>query len=140
MTSSCFTVAAVVAVVLAATTAGADTPRPEHPRPQMVRSEWVNLNGEWAFVETDDDMAFLGDADYPDTIVVPFCRESSLSGLGRTDFIKNVWYRRTFGRPSDWQSKRVRLHVGACDWKTRVWVNDVFVGEHVGGSAPSGAK
>ena len=24
-------------------------PRPEYPRPQFVRSEWLNLNGEWEF-------------------------------------------------------------------------------------------
>ena len=24
-------------------------PRPEYPRPQMVRSQWMNLNGPWEF-------------------------------------------------------------------------------------------
>lgn len=33
---------------------------------------------------------------YPDKITVPFCRESRLSGLARTGFVKNVWYRRTY--------------------------------------------
>lgn len=27
-------------------------PRPEYPRPQMVRADWLNLNGRWEF-ETD---------------------------------------------------------------------------------------
>jgi hypothetical protein len=118
--------------------AAADLPRPEHPQPQMVRAEWLNLNGTWEFAETDAtaDARFLSAEPYPDKIVVPFCRESKLSGLARTGFIKNVWYRRTFRKPADWKSPRVRLHVGACDWKTRVWVNGRLLGEHLGGSSP----
>ena len=57
-------------------------------------------------------------------------------GLGAQGFVKNVWYRRTFQKPADWRSSRVRLHVCACDWKTGVWVNGQLVGEHTGGSAP----
>ncbi|HOH31604.1 MAG TPA: beta-glucuronidase, partial [Candidatus Hydrogenedentes bacterium] len=62
--------------------------RLEHPNPQLMREDWLNLNGTWEFAETDEEVAFLGDAVYPDHIVVPFCRESTLSGLGRTGFIK----------------------------------------------------
>ncbi len=117
---------------------GADLPRPEHPFPQMVRAEWLNLNGAWEFAETDDagDTRFLSAEAYPDKIVVPFCRESRLSGLGRKGFVKNIWYRRMFQKPAEWKSPRVRLHVGACDWKTRVWVSGHLLGEHTGGSAP----
>ncbi len=113
-------------------------PRPEHPFPQMVRAEWLNLNGTWEFAETNDtgDAAWLSDKPYPDKIVVPFCRESRLSGLARTGFVKNVWYRRSFQKPAEWKSPRVRLHVGACDWKTRVWLNGRLLGQHTGGSAP----
>jgi len=27
----------------------ADIPRPEHPRPDMLRTNWMTLNGEWQF-------------------------------------------------------------------------------------------
>jgi len=105
--------------------------------PQMVRGEWLNLNGVWEFAETDDGGdALLGAASYPDKITVPFCRESKLSGLERKGFVKNVWYRRTFQVPADWKSPRIRLHVGACDWRTRVFVNGQLAGMHTGGSAP----
>jgi beta-galactosidase/beta-glucuronidase len=126
-------ISTLVAVSMATS---AETPRPEHPLPQMQRAEWQNLNGTWEFAETNDakDTSWLSDKAYPDKIVVPFCRESKLSGLGRTGFIKNVWYRRTFQKPAEWKSDRVRLHIGACDWKTTVWVNGKLAGEHVGGS------
>lgn len=115
-----------------------DIPRPEHPLPQIQRAEWLNLNGVWEFAETDEnqDELYLSSAPYPDKILVPFCRESRLSGLQRTGFVKNVWYRRTFALPASWKSPRTRLHIGASDWRTRVWVNGVFLGQHTGGSAP----
>ncbi len=132
---------AVLGVWIGSAWAGAastDVPRAEYPEPQMVRAEWLNLNGVWEFAETDEsaDGRYLSAEAYPDKIVVPFCRESKLSGLQRTGFVKNVWYRRRFQKPADWKSARVRLHIGACDWKTRVWVNGHLLGEHVGGSSP----
>lgn len=110
-------------------------PRPEHPNPQMVRSEWLNLNGTWDYAETVDssDDSFLTRQAYPETIVVPFCRESALSGIERTDFMTNVWYRRTFSVPADWKAERILFHVEACDWISRVWINGTFVGSNEGG-------
>ncbi|HUW61098.1 MAG TPA: glycoside hydrolase family 2 TIM barrel-domain containing protein [Candidatus Bathyarchaeia archaeon] len=133
---ACIMVMATTLFVPGAACAQQDVPRPEHPFPQMVRAEWLNLNGTWEFAETDDDAASFAEGQpYPDTIVVPFCRESKLSGLERKGFVRNVWYRRTFQKPG-WNSPRVRLHIGACDWRTRVWLNGELLGEHTGGSAP----
>lgn len=114
----------------------AGIPRPEHPEPLAERGEWLNLNGEWEFAETNADETgrFLGPEPYPLRIQVPFCRESELSGLGHKGFIKNVWYRRTFKKPVDWSSPRLRLHIDACDWRTRVWVNGILAGQHTGGN------
>lgn len=136
--AACVFAVSFVSAAMCGDAAPTELPRPEHPFPQMVRAEWLNLNGTWEFAETDDDKdtSWLSDKAYPDKIVVPFCRESKLSGLARTGFIRNVWYRRTFQKPADWKSDRVRLHIGACDWKTTVWVNGQPAGEHVGGSAP----
>lgn len=113
-----------------------DVPRPEHPNPQAQRAEWLTLNGVWEFGETNDEEGarFLSPAPYPEKITVPFCRESPLSGIGRREFVKHVWYRRTFTVPSEWTSPRVRLHIGASDWRTSVWLNGEAVGQHVGGN------
>ncbi len=104
--------------------------------PQAVRSEWATLNGTWEFGETNDDESarYLGSEAYPEKIVVPFARESKLSGIGRREFVKNVWYRRTFAVPAAWKSPRIRLHIGASDWRTQVWVNGDRMGEHTGGN------
>src|SRR6185436_18584713 len=129
-------------LALASAAARADEiPRPEHPNPQMQRAQWQNLNGTWEFWESSAEAA-VKEADvaarteFPDRIVVPFCRESKLSGLARTGFVKDVVYRRDFTVPGDWSPGRTLLHLGACDWRTVVWVNGQRVGIHEGGSAP----
>ncbi|MCL2058161.1 MAG: beta galactosidase jelly roll domain-containing protein [Oscillospiraceae bacterium] len=115
-------------------------PRPEYPRPQFVRPDWLNLNGTWSF-ETDNGQSGrargLPGADGPlaGEIAVPFCPESHLSGVANTDFMRCVWYRRTFTLPSGWRagSRRTLLHIGACDYETEVWVNGASIGTHRGG-------
>jgi beta-galactosidase/beta-glucuronidase len=111
--------------------------RPEYPRPQLVREEWINLNGSWEF-EMDFGRTGRGrglhQADrLSQSIIVPFCPESTLSGIGYTDFMPAVWYRRTFALPKDWAGKRIVLHFGAVDYETEVWVNGVSAGLHRGG-------
>lgn len=122
-----------------AQSAGEPMPRPEHPRPDLLRAEWLNLNGAWDFAETDDEAAdarYLSAEPYPDRINVPFARETKLSGLSRTALVKNVWYRRTFRRPAEWKSPRTILHVQASDFRTRIWVNGQLVTTYTGGSSP----
>ena len=112
-------------------------PRPEYPRPQLVRDAWLNLNGPWEF-EIDNGRSGrergLPTASALDgTIQVPFCPESSLSGVGYTDFMPAVWYRRAVTLPDAWAGQRVLLHFGAVDYDTEVWVNGQSVGTHRGG-------
>ena len=115
-------------------------PRPEYPRPDMVRENWLNLNGQWEF-ERDPgrsgaERGLPEAGSLKETIVVPFCPESKLSGIGDTDFMPCVWYRRTFTVPEDWAGQAVLLHFGAVDYFTRVWINGTEVGTHRGGYTP----
>ncbi len=114
-------------------------PRPEHPRPQFQREAWHNLNGTWEYAM---DPGLSGDQrnwhqgfSPSGLIIVPFCPESRLSGLGWTDFIPCIWYQCTFRVPESWQDRRVLLHFGAVDYDCRVWINGWLVGRHCGGSA-----
>ena len=109
-------------------------PRPEYPRPQMVRADWMNLNGLWNYgITSADEGSFRPEG----KILVPFAVESSLSGVGRLVGKDNaLWYERTFTLPKNWKGKDVLLQFGAVDWKAEVWVNGLYVGCHTGGFDP----
>jgi hypothetical protein len=69
-------------------------PRSEYPRPQMVRKDWLCLNGTWQFEIDAGDSGLergLKDRELKQSITVPFCPESKLSGIGNTDFLNAVW-------------------------------------------------
>jgi beta-galactosidase/beta-glucuronidase len=118
-----------------------EVPRPEYPQPQFEREAWQTLNGTWEF-EFDDSNAGLdanwgaGTKKLSRTILVPFCFESTRSGIGDTSFHPWVWYRRSFTIPADWKGRRVLLHFGAVDYRAKVWVNGQYLGDHTGGSTP----
>lgn len=112
-------------------------PRDEHPNPQWERETWKNLNGPWEF-EFDFGCSAVErrlweKERFDREILVPFCPESRLSGIGYTDFISGVAYRRNFELSQEELSGRVLLHFGAVDYEASVYVNGTLVGSHKGG-------
>lgn len=104
---------------------------PEYPRPQLVRSEWLNLNGVWEFAGAANlDSPPMGRT-LAEGVLVPYPIESALSGIKRHE--DTMFYRRTFTVPSGWAGRRVLLNFGAVTWEARVWVNGTQVGRHTGG-------
>jgi beta-galactosidase/beta-glucuronidase len=113
----------------------------EYPRPQMVRSDWLNLNGLWQYDIRDKaaqlPMVLDTKFDASGEILVPFPLESALSGVKRPLLpTQHLWYKCTFTIPPAWQGQKLLLHFGAVDWEATVWVNDQQVGIHRGGYTP----
>ncbi len=114
-------------------------PRNEYPRPQFKREQWRCLNGTWQFeidqADTGEERGLLSQL-LTHCIEVPFCPESRLSGIGHTDFMNAVFYRRYVDIPAEWAPQRVLLHFQAVDYETTVWVNGCEVQRHRGGYTP----
>jgi len=108
---------------------------PEYPRPQMVRSEWLNLNGLWEYAILPFEVSTP--EKYDGHILVPYPVESALSGVGKAVGKENrVWYRTTFRKPKDWKGRSILLNFEAVDWEARVLVNGRQAGVHKGGYDP----
>lgn len=122
------------------------TYRKEFPDPQFERKNWVNLNGEWDFGFKKAERGFRFSKDeklaleiykagkYTSKINVPFCIESSLSGIGYTGFVNLVWYRKSVNIVKN--NRRVFLNIGAADYLTTVLINGKLAGRHSGGYTP----
>ena len=67
---------------------------------------------------------------------MPFCWESSLSGIQDKSGQKIGWYRRDFTVPAEWRGRHAWLRFEAVDWEARVWVNGKELGIPQGGTGP----
>ena len=95
-----------------------DIPWNRYPRPQMVRPDWLCLNGTWDLTYKTQKLK----------IVVPFCPESLLSGTDLAmDYGETLEYSRSFSVPESWAGKRVLLHFGAVSRVAEVFVNGTLV-------------
>lgn len=95
-----------------------EIPWNRYPRPQMVRDEWLCLNGVWK----------LNSGEKTADILVPFCPESLLSTMEWVpEYGEEMFYERSFFIPDNWTGKRVLLHFGAVSRVADVSVNDKIV-------------
>lgn len=134
------TVVVTASFALSAIAQNQSIPRAEYPRPQFDRSQqWVNLNGQWSYVfdhgASGHERNFADSRGFSGKIIVPFAPESKLSGVGYTDFIRDMWYQRTIAIPSDWNGKNVMLNFGAVYYMAEIYVDGKFVDRHFGGTS-----
>ena len=106
----------------------------EYPRPQMMRSQYVILNGYWQY-------AITASGKYPKNfdglILVPFSPERLLSGVGRQlQPDEYLWYERTLHITDYTADSCCLLHFEAVDQCAHIYINGHFVKKHVGGYLP----
>ena len=111
--------------------------REQHPNPQWIRNDWRSLNGEWDFdfdfSKTAREKELYKNGSLTKKINVPFCPESSLSGIAYTDFMNSVCYKKDFDILDSEISKNLFLHFGAVDFHSYIYINGELAGEHIGG-------
>lgn len=110
------------------------TPHAEYPRPQLLRAQWLCLNGLWEYaIRQCGAVPEVYDGD----ILVPFSPESLLSGVGRA--LKpgeTLFYKRSFTYPVQEKNTRTLLHFGAVDQTCEVCLNGAALGVYEGGYWP----
>ena len=110
--------------------------RNEYPRPDFKRDSWLNLNGIWDFTFQSRDIpdtCYIQGSHYNKKILVPFCYQSKMSGIGTTKYYETVWYSRQFHITPKQKNKKILLHFAGVDYYCRLYINGKFVGEHEGG-------
>lgn len=107
------------------------------PRPDFYREDRMYLNGEWNFEFDDEERGFkekwYEKHEYSSTIQVPFCYQSTLSGIESKQKHFHLWYEREVVLSEEWKNKNIWLHFGAVDYEAIVWINGQYAGSHKGG-------
>ena len=106
----------------------------EYPRPQLVRNSYLCLNGLWEYAIRD---SFTIPDVFDGQIVVPYSPETRLSGVhkfvGPDDFL---FYKLSFKLDEKFIKDKVILHFTAVDQIADVYINDEYLGQHIGGYLP----
>lgn len=119
---------------------------PHYPRPQLRRSNWLSLDGSWKFKQDPQNIGiqegWFTALPTEQDIIVPFPPESAASGVHDTSFDNRiVWYEQTLNT-SDLRKLQsnsddlIKVHFGAIDYESEVWVNGHSVKQHLGGNTP----
>jgi hypothetical protein len=109
------------------------------PAPEERAS--LSLDGKWQGRMDPERVGeaqqwFSGLAPFRDQATVPGCWDSEGFGTehekARTNFTGRFWYKKTVRIPEDWQGQRIFLCIGGVHRTARTWVNDHYLGEHIG--------
>ena len=106
----------------------------KHPNPIFYRSTYEILNGLWDFCfdykNVGEKKEYFKGFETDLKINVPFSYMCDASGITERKRCDNVWYKRTINIEDI--TKTYLLHLEGSDYKTKVWVNNQFIGEDTG--------
>jgi hypothetical protein len=93
----------------------------------------MNLNGLWDYTVTGRTITTIPGG-WSGRILVPFCIESSLSGVMQAlTPEQKLWYHRTITIPAAWSGQQVMLHCDAIDWECDIHLDGKAIDRHRGG-------
>ncbi|MBE1878291.1 beta-glucuronidase [Myceligenerans pegani] len=108
-------------------------------RPRITATrEQISLDGLWAFA-TDaqvPDQAHAAPLDTKLEAAVPASYNDQFADPAIRDHVGRVFYQREVRVPRGWGNQRVLIRFDAATHAANVYVNDLRVGEHVGGYTP----
>lgn len=90
--------------------------------------EIVELNGIWDFYFEDDKEKYL--------VSVPGSFNDQFSEFEKKHYVGNMTYSRNFIVNKQMSEKRIYIRFGSVAHIAKVYINDVFIGEHKGGFTP----
>ena len=109
-------------------------PLSEYPRPQLVRDSYLCLNGKWEYaIRKEETIPSTFDGE----IIVPFSPETKASGVNKVVTPEDyLFYRLAFKLDKSFIKDKVLLHFTAVDQIAEVYINDQYLGKHIGGYLP----
>ena len=109
-------------------------PLSEYPRPQLVRDSYLCLNGKWeCAIRKEETIPTTFDGE----IIVPFSPEIKASGVNKVVTPEDyLFYRLVFKLDKSFIKDKVLLHFTAVDQIADVYINDQYLGKHIGGYLP----
>ncbi|APZ45554.1 glycoside hydrolase [Polaribacter reichenbachii] len=102
----------------------------------QVSDNQISLNGTWNFIAANnlsEEKIILDKAVEWDTLSVPGNWDTTEK---YATFKGKGYYQRKFSIPEDLQESQIRIQFGAVYQTSKVWLNGVLLGNHVGGYTP----
>lgn len=108
-------------------------------RPQITRTRNIlDLSGLWDFRFDFDNVGeaegWVTSVPDPHPIAVPGSWNEQFPE--HDQYMDLAWYQTSAFIPTSWRDQELFIHVGSANYAAHVWVNGVFLGEHLGGHLP----